>query len=90
MNQIPIVVYTASYCPYCTRAKALLTAQGLSYHEIDVTHDEKGRAELVEKAEGRRTVPQIFIYGKPIGGCDDLFEKVRTGELDKLLKQGEA
>ena len=81
-----ITVYSASYCPYCDRAKMLLKSKGFSFTEIDVTEDEALRAEMVEKAEGRRTVPQIFINNTPIGGFDDLAEKVQSGELDALLK----
>ena len=80
-----VLVYFKDPCPYCVNAKRLLTAKGLVYEEIDVTHDTELRAKLVEKAEGRRTVPQIFINDQPIGGFDDLSAKHQSGELDLLL-----
>lgn len=80
-----IVIYSTNYCPYCDRAKMLLDSKGLTYTEIDVTEDESLRAEMVEKAEGRRTVPQIFINNTPIGGFDDLAAKNQSGELEVLL-----
>lgn len=80
-----VEIYTADYCPYCTAAKNLLKAKGAEYTEIDVTHDDKGRADLIEKSGGRRTVPQIFIDGKHIGGNDDLQKLNAEGGLDKLL-----
>lgn len=80
-----IEIYTTNVCPYCVKAKRLLDAKDLDYTEIDLTGDDEGRIALVEKSGGRRTVPQIFINGKPIGGCDDLYALEETGELDKLL-----
>ena len=77
-------VYTTLVCPYCVRAKALLSARGIAYEEIDVSGDQAARAWLVE-ATGRRTVPQIFIGDEPIGGFDDLRELDRSGELAKKL-----
>ncbi len=79
-----VTVYVTDYCPYCTRAKALLKKRGIEFEEIDVTGDDEKRAWLVQ-ATGRRTVPQIFIKGEPIGGSDDLHELDRTGELAKKL-----
>lgn len=79
-----VQVYTTDYCPYCRRAKALLTKRGIPFEEIDVTHDEEKRAWLV-KTTGRRTVPQIFIKGEPIGGSDDLHALDKSGELTKKL-----
>ncbi len=75
-----IIIYTKDYCPYCHRAKALLDSKGLKYTEIDVTNDPKKQEEMIEKS-GRRTVPQIWIGDKHIGGCDDLFELDSKGEL---------
>lgn len=63
-----VQVYTTDYCPYCTRAKALLDKRGIAYEEIDVTDDPQKRDWLV-KTTGRRTVPQIFIHGQSVGGC---------------------
>lgn len=81
-----VVIYTTDYCPYCVRAKRLLDQKHVSYEEIDVTHDQSLRDEMMKKAEGRRTVPQIFINEKPIGGCDDLHALDAAGKLDPLLK----
>ena len=81
----PVEVYTTQTCPYCVRAKMLLEKKGVDYQEIDVSDDNK-RAELLKKADGRRTVPQIFIGGKGIGGCDDLYALERDGKLDPLLQ----
>jgi glutaredoxin 3 len=86
MTHAPITIYTTTYCPYCVRAKQLLASKGLTFKEIDVTTDPDLRVKLVEKAEGRKTVPQIFINDQPIGGFDDLSHKNSTGELDKILK----
>ncbi len=79
-----VKVYVTDYCPYCTRAKGLLTRKGVPFTEIDVSDDPKTRAWLVT-ATGRRTVPQIFIDGKAVGGSDDLHALERSGELDRLL-----
>lgn len=80
-----IEVYTADYCPYCTKAKNLLKSKGASFEEIDVSGDDDARMALVEKANGMRTVPQTFINGKHIGGCDDLYALDEKGGLDPLL-----
>lgn len=83
MNRVEI--YTTAWCGYCRRAKNLLESKGVAYEEIRVDTEPARRAEMLERSEGRRTVPQIFIDGRGIGGCDDLFELERRGELDKLL-----
>ena len=80
-----IVIYTTATCPYCMRAKALLTKKQAAFEEIPVDSDPGKRAEMVELAGGRSTVPQIFIDGKHIGGCDDLYELSYDGKLDALL-----
>lgn len=80
-----VEVYTTDYCPYCVRAKQFLDMKDVDYTEFDVTNDDDARAALVQKAEGRRTVPQIFINGKSIGGFDDMRALEESGELDKLL-----
>lgn len=80
-----IEVYTTTYCPYCVRAKQLLDIKDLDYTEIDVTNDDAARVNLVAKAEGRRTVPQIFINDTPIGGYDDLRALEESGRLDQIL-----
>jgi len=83
-----ITIYTTSYCPYCHAATALLTAKKVQFTEIDVTGDAAARASLVERSGGRRTVPQVFIDGKPIGGYDELSGLDRSGRLDELLQAG--
>ncbi len=80
-----IEVYTKFLCPYCTRAKALLDSKGADYREIDVSMDRAGFDAMIERAQGRRTVPQIFIDGRHIGGSDDLAALDARGELDALL-----
>jgi glutaredoxin 3 len=84
-----IVVYTTSACPYCHAAKRLLQSKHAAFEEISVDGDPEARAEMSRRAEGRRTVPQIFIDGRPIGGCDDLHALDSTGELDRLLSANE-
>lgn len=79
-----IVIYTKDYCGYCARAKSLLTAKGAAYRDIDVTYDADLQAEMIERS-GRRTVPQIFIDGRHVGGSDDLAVLNASGELDRLL-----
>ncbi|MCK6557364.1 glutaredoxin 3 [Candidatus Binatia bacterium] len=79
-----VVVYTTEYCPYCVRAKALLERKGVAFEEIDVGNDEALREHMV-RTSGRRTVPQVFIDGNPVGGYDELAQLDREGELDKLL-----
>ena len=71
MNEV--LIYTKNWCGYCRAAKQLLEKLGLSYREIDVTTDQAGYAEMVQKADGRTTVPQIFIDGEGIGGYTDLY-----------------
>ncbi|HWD25984.1 MAG TPA: glutaredoxin 3 [Rhizomicrobium sp.] len=80
-----ITIYTTPICPYCVRAKALLKKKGAAFDEIDVFMDSDARAEMEEKSEGRRTVPQIFIGEKHVGGCDDLYALESQGKLDPLL-----
>jgi glutaredoxin 3 len=82
-----IEIYTWGHCPYCTRAKALLDAKGAAYTEHDITGDEPAREKMAaERTGGRKSVPQIFIGGRHIGGCDDLYALDRARELDALLK----
>lgn len=80
-----VEIYTKAFCPYCTRAKNLLAAKGAEYEEYDITMGGPKRAEMLERAPGRTTVPQIFIDGKHIGGSDDLAALDRRGGLDPLL-----
>ncbi len=79
-----VIIYTTKTCPYCVKAKMLLDKKGAKYSEIDAS-DSKIRENLIQKAGGMRTVPQIFINNKHIGGCDNLYELDSKGELDKLL-----
>ena len=79
-----VVIYTTNYCPYCTAAKALLRSKNVRFDEIDVTSDPSRRAEMEQRSQ-RRTVPRIFIDGKPIGGYEDARDLDANGELDRLL-----
>lgn len=81
-----IIVYSKSYCPYCQAAKALLTRKGAVFTEIDVTTDPEGQRAMAKKANGRSTVPQIFIGDRHIGGSDDLHALDARGGLDPLLE----
>lgn len=85
MSQPKITIYTTRYCPYCHAAKALLNQKGVSFEEIDVS-DPDLRQKMTARANGRRTVPQIFIGERHVGGCDDLHELDERGQLDPLLK----
>ena len=80
-----VEIYTWSTCPYCRKAKALLNEKDVDFTEYDITGDEAARNKMSERANGRRSVPQIFIDDKHIGGCDDLHELEEKGGLDKLL-----
>jgi len=81
----PIVVYTTPYCSYCLSAKALLRRKGIEFIEINVANAPDRRAEMVERAKGLRTVPQIFIGSDHVGGCDELHALEGAGKLDSLL-----
>ena len=80
-----VEIYTKMTCPYCHRAKALLKQKGIEPDEIAVDFGGDRKREMIERAGGRTTVPQIFIDGKHVGGCDDLFELESMGRLDELL-----
>ena len=80
-----VEVYTTPICGFCHAAKRLLGAKGVSFAEFDVMQDTAKKAEMIQRANGRRTVPQIFIDGAHIGGCDDLYALERAGKLDPLL-----
>ena len=80
-------IYTTPICPYCARAKALLTRKGVAFEEVDVYMDAAARKLMLEKSGGKRTVPQIFIGERYIGGCDDLHALEAEGGLDPLLKE---
>ena len=79
-----VLVYTTPSCPYCVMAKRLLTQKGVSFQEVDVAYDDAKRRWLAETT-GQRTVPQIFIDGRHVGGCDDLYALDAAGKLDPLL-----
>ncbi len=85
MTQPTITLYLAEWCPYCQRAKGLLARKNLAFTEVNVDDDAKFREEMIARSN-RRTVPQIFIGDKHIGGCDDLFELDHSGELDRLIQ----
>lgn len=81
----PVEIYTTPICPYCHAAKRLLQNKGVAYAEIDVSRDLRLREAMIQRAKGRRTVPQIFIGDQHVGGCDDLHALDHAGKLDPLL-----
>jgi len=81
-----VEIYTTRTCSYCLRAKALLSHKGVAFTEIDVGDDDALRQAMAERAGGKRSVPQIFIDGRHVGGCDDLHALDQTGGLDPLLE----
>jgi glutaredoxin 3 len=83
-----VEIYTTRYCPYCISAKALLNRKNVQFTEIDLSGDSDGRMKMIERANGRMTVPQIFVGEVHVGGSDDLHELERAGKLDALLAQG--
>ncbi|HEY2184679.1 MAG TPA: glutaredoxin 3 [Xanthobacteraceae bacterium] len=83
-------IYTTRYCPYCTAAKRLLSRKGVEFAEIDVSGNAEGRRQMVARASGQMTVPQIFIGATHVGGCDDLYALEESGKLDALLGGGDA
>jgi len=80
-----IVLYTTPFCGYCRAAKRLLAEKALEFEEIDVAFDRDKRAEMIDRAKGLRTVPQIFIHGRHVGGYDELAMLEREGKLDDWL-----
>ncbi len=80
-----VEIYTTPFCPYCDRARALLTRKGVSFEEVDAPHGSAERRSAIERSGGRTTVPQIFIGGRAIGGSDELAALDRAGKLDALL-----
>jgi glutaredoxin 3 len=80
-----VEIYTWSSCPFCIRAKALLNKKGVEFTEYSVDGDEEARAVMAERANGKRSVPQIFINDQHVGGCDDLYALNSRGKLDELL-----
>ena len=82
-----IEIYTSPLCGYCHAAKRLLNSKGVSFSEVDVFQSPDRKPEMIQRANGGRTVPQIFINDAHIGGCDDLYALERAGKLDGLLGQ---
>ena len=80
-----IQIYTKTFCPFCWRAKQLLDSKGLAYEEISVDGGGELREQMIQRASGRTTVPQIFIRDTHVGGCDDLMALERSGKLDTLV-----
>jgi glutaredoxin 3 len=80
-----VTIYTTPICPYCARAKHLLKEKGVAYEEVDVFMDTDARNDMETRSGGQRTVPQIFVGGTHVGGCDDLFALESAGKLDRLL-----
>ena len=86
----PVEIYTTGYCPYCHAAKALLKKTGVNFTEIDVSRDWARREEMIQRANGRMTVPQIFIGAMHVGGSDELYALDRAGRLDPMLAEAKA
>ena len=87
MSQAPITIYSTAWCGYCQRAKRLLQEKNLAFTEIDVDNTPGMREEMMTRS-GRRTVPQVFIGTRHVGGCDDLYALDRSGELDRITSGG--
>lgn len=85
MSRNTVTIYTTKTCPFCARAKGLLTEKAVRFDEIDVGADPALRAKMTQRAGGRRTVPQIFVGQHHVGGCDDLYALDMAGKLDPLL-----
>ena len=83
-----VEIYTTQICPYCVRAKDLLQRKGITPEEVRIDLDTARLAEMLERSGGRRTVPQIFIDGTHVGGCDDLYALESGGKLDGMLSGG--
>ena len=83
----PVTIYTKPGCPYCHAAKDLLRRKGVSFEEIDILREHGRRSEMIERAGGGSTVPQIFIAGRHVGGCDDLYALESEGRLATLLSE---
>jgi glutaredoxin 3 len=85
VTQPAVTLYVSDWCPYCERARGLFAQKKVEFSEVNVEDDAKLREEMIARSN-RRTVPQIFIGDKHVGGCDDLFELDRSGELDRLIQ----
>jgi glutaredoxin 3 len=86
-NRAKVEIYTWATCPYCIRAKWLLGRKGANYTEYKIDGDEAARKAMADRANGKRSVPQIFINGEHVGGCDDIHALDRAGKLDPLLQR---
>lgn len=82
-----ILIYTKSYCPYCVKAKQLLSNKNLEFSEIDITNSQVLMEEMLAKSNGKKTVPQIFIGDFHVGGCDDLYSLNEKGDLEKIINK---
>ncbi|MGV6804517.1 MAG: glutaredoxin 3 [Ruegeria sp.] len=80
-----VVIYTSPLCGFCHAAKRLLNQKGVAFEEIDVLMNPKRKPEMIQRAGGRRTVPQIFVGDLHVGGCDDLYDLEQAGKLDPML-----
>ena len=83
---VNVDIYTTPYCPFCIRAKKLLTNKKVEFNEIDLSENPDKFEEMLSKSDGARTVPQIFVNGEHIGDCDHIHDLDQKGELDKILK----
>ena len=81
----PVEIYTSPLCGFCHAAKRLLNSKGVAFSEVDIARDPDRRAEMIQRANGGRTVPQIFVGDDHVGGCDELYALDRAGKLDSLL-----
>ncbi|MDG2991936.1 glutaredoxin 3 [Candidatus Synechococcus calcipolaris G9] len=81
-----VEIYTWTFCPFCIRAKQLLSQKGVEFTEYNIDGDEAARQVMADRAQGRRSLPQIFINDEPIGGCDDLHRLDAQGKLELLLQ----
>ena len=82
-----VEIYTWQYCPFCIRAKSLLNRKNIRFQEYSIDGDEAARQSMSKKADGRSSVPQIFINGKGIGGCDELYALEEINQLDALINE---
>jgi glutaredoxin 3 len=87
MSELEVVMYATSWCPYCARARRLLTHKRIAFREVDVEAQSEAREEMARRS-GRRSVPQIFIGETHVGGCDDLHALEASGELERLVARG--
>lgn len=85
-NVVKVEVYSSALCPFCWRAKRLLSKAGINFSEISVDGDPAARRQMMDRAEGRTSVPQIFIDDVPVGGSDELAALAASGELDRLVQ----